>query len=71
MESYLLGGQFWHREDAGDPASMTAKRWKLYETLWNGEKPYQTIPYLSVPFDTPLSREVATDRYGILPAYQR
>ena len=43
---------------------MTAKRWKIYETLWRGEKPYETIPYVSVPFDLPLSKKIITDRYG-------
>lgn len=64
MESYLLGGQYWKDEDANDPDSMTAKRWKIYETLWRGEKPYETIPYVSVPFDLPLSKKIITDRYG-------
>lgn len=71
MESYLLGFQYWKEEDAGDPNSVTAKRWRLYEKLWRGEKPYETIPYVTIPFDAPLSKEVITDRYGIMPAYQR
>ena len=49
---------------------MTAKRWKLYESLWRGEGLYKNIPYITGPFDTPLSKEVITDRYGIMPAYQ-
>lgn len=71
MESYLLGGQFWQHEDKNDPKSMTAKRWKLYEQLWQGKKPFWTSPYLSVPFNQPLSKEVITDEYGILPEYQK
>lgn len=71
MESYLLGGQYWKREDAGNPDSMTAKRWKLYEALWKGEKPYKYIPFTTIPFDTPLSKEVITDRNGIMPQYQK
>lgn len=66
MESYLLGGQYWQREDRNDPHSMTAERWKLYEALWKGKKPYRECPYLSTPFDLPLSKEVITDKYGIL-----
>lgn len=64
MESYLLGGQYWQREDAGDPNSMTAKRWKLYETMWKGKRPYTKIPYTTIAFDTPLSKQVITDEYG-------
>lgn len=71
MESYLLGGQFWQHEDRNDPKSMTAERWKLYEQLWQGKKPFQGSPYLSVPFDQPLSKEVITNEYGILPEYQK
>lgn len=71
MESYLLGGQYWQREDAGDPQSMTAGRWKIYEALWKGKKPYKTIPYTTVAFDTPLSKEVLTDEHGIMPEYQK
>lgn len=71
MESYLLGGQYWQREDANDPNSMTAERWKLYEKLWRGKKPYKTIPYETIAFDTPLSKEIITDQYGIMPAYQK
>ena len=71
MESYLLGGQYWQREDAGDPNSMTAKRWKLYEALWKGKKPYKKIPYTTIAFDTPLSKEIITDKYGIMPQYQK
>ena len=70
MESYLLGGQYWMREDASDPKSMTAKRWKIYEALWKGEKPYKMIPYTTIAFDTPLSKEVLTNKYGIMPQYQ-
>ena len=71
MESYLLGGQYWQREDASDLNSMTAKRWKIYEALWKGQKPYKMIPYTTIPFDTPLSKEILTDKYGIMPAYQK
>ncbi len=71
MESYLLGGQYWQREDASDPDSMTAERWKIYEALWKGKKPYKKIPYTTIAFDTPLSREIITDRYGIMPEYQK
>nr|WP_288233439.1 DUF1266 domain-containing protein [uncultured Anaerostipes sp.] len=60
MESYLLGGQFWKHEDQSNPNSMTAERWKLYEQLWQGRKPFQSSPYLAVPFDQPLSKEVIT-----------
>ena len=49
MESYLLGGQFWKHEDQSNPNSMTAERWKLYEQLWQGRKPFQSSPYLAVP----------------------
>lgn len=65
MESYLLGGQFWQHEDKNDPKSMTAERWKLYEQLWQGKKPFQGSPYLAVPFGQPLSKEVITNEYGI------
>ena len=71
MESYLLGGQYWKREDAKEPDSMTVKRWKIYEALWRGKKPYQKIPYITAAFDTPLSKEVITDKYGIMPTYQK
>ncbi|HIY22662.1 MAG TPA: DUF1266 domain-containing protein [Candidatus Flavonifractor merdigallinarum] len=71
MESYLLGGQYWKREDAGDRNSMTAKRFRLYERLWKGKRPYKSIPFSTVPFDTPLSKEVLTDQYGILPEFQK
>ena len=71
MESYLLGGQFWKHEDQSNPNSMTAERWKLYEQLWQGRKPFQSSPYLAVPFDQPLSKEVITNEYGILPEYQK
>ena len=71
MESYLLGGQFWQHEDKNDPSSMTAKRWKLYEKLWNGKNILRISPYLSVPFDQPLSKEIITDEYGYLPEYQK
>ena len=71
MESYLLGGRFWQHEDKNDPKSMTAERWKLYEQLWQGRKPFQSSPYLAVPFDQPLSKEVITNEYGILPEYQK
>ena len=50
---------------------MTAKRWKIYEALWKGQKPYKMIPYTTIPFDTPLSKEILTDKYGIMPAYQK
>lgn len=71
MESYLLGGQYWKREDLSNPNSMTAERWKLYEALWNGKKPYEKIPYTTIAFDTPLSKEIITDKYGIMPQYQK
>ena len=71
MESYLLGGQYWQREDASDPNSMTAKRWKIYEALWNGKKPYKKIPYTTIAFDIPLSKQIITDQYGIMPEYQQ
>lgn len=70
-ESYLLGGQYWQREDADNPNSLTAERWKLYETLWKGKKPYTKIPYLMIDFHTPLSKEMLTDKYGIMPEYQK
>ncbi len=70
-ESYLLGGQYWAREDRNDPNSMTAERWKLYEKLWKGKKPYRECPYIATPFDLPLSNEIVTDQYGILPEYQK
>ena len=66
MESYLLGGQYWQREDKGDPQSMTAKRWKIYEKLWRGDTFFRESPYLSIPFDLPLSKEIITDQYGRL-----
>ena len=71
MESYLLGGQFWQHEDKNDPSSMAAKRWKLYEKLWKGQNLLRISPYLSVPFDQPLSKEIITDEYGYLPEYQK
>lgn len=71
MESYLLGGQYWKREDASNPDSMTAKRWKIYEALWKGQKPYKMIPYTTIAFETPLSKEIITDKYGIMPEYQK
>ena len=71
MESYLLGVQYWQREDANNPKSMTAKRWKLYEKLWKGKKPYKEIPYMTVGFATPLSKKIITDKYGIMPEYQK
>lgn len=71
MESYLLGGQYWMREDASDPKSMTAERWKIYEALWKGEKPYKNIPYTTIAFDTPLSKEIITNKYGIMPEYEQ
>ena len=71
MESYVLGCQYWLREDASDPNSMTAKRWKTYEMLWEGKKPYKKIPYSTISFDTPLSKEIITNKYGIMPAYQK
>ncbi len=58
-------------EDKNDPKSMTAERWKLYEQLWQGKKPFQGSPYLAVPFDQLLSKEVITNEYGILPEYQK
>lgn len=64
MESYLLGSQYWKREDADDPASLTVRRKKAFEALWRGEGAYEFIPYLSVDFETPLSKEVVTDAYG-------
>ena len=71
MESYLLGGQYWMREDASDQNSMTSKRWKIYEALWKGKKPYKKIPYTTIAFDTPLSKEIITNKYGIMPEYQK
>lgn len=71
MESYLLGGQFWQHEDQNNPKSMTAKRWKLYERMRGGKRPFRDLPYRSVPFDQPLSKEVITNEYGILPEYQK
>ncbi len=71
MESYLLGGQFWMKEDANDPNSMTSKRWKIYEQLWKGKKPYKKIPYVTIAFNTPLSKEIITNKYGIMPEYQK
>ena len=35
------------------------------------KKPFQGSPYLAVPFDQPLSKEVITNEYGILPEYQK
>lgn len=26
---------------------------------------------IPIPFDTPLSKEIITDKYGIMPAYQQ
>lgn len=66
MESYLLGIQYWRGEDRNTRGSMTAERWKLYEKLWRGEKPYGVSPYLSVPFDLPLSKEIVTDKFGVM-----
>ncbi|MBS4960481.1 MAG: DUF1266 domain-containing protein [Clostridiales bacterium] len=71
MESYLLGGQFWQHEDRNDPKSMTAERWKLYEQMWKGRKPFQNSPYLSISFDQLLSKEVVTDEYGVLLKYRK
>ena len=71
MESYLLGGQFWQHEDQNNPKSMTAKRWKLYERMRGGKRPFRDLPYRSVPFDQPLSKEVITNEYGILDVYKR
>lgn len=64
MESYLLGVQYWQHEDRNDPGSMTAQRWKLYENLWKGAKPWKISPYRSVPFDQPLSAQITTDPFG-------
>ncbi len=50
---------------------MTAKRRKIYEALWKGQRLYKMIPYTTIPFDTPLSKEIITDKYGIMPAYQQ
>lgn len=66
MESYLLGGQYWQRDDKNDPKSMTAERWKLYIKLWKGETASRETPYLSIPFDLPLSKEIVTDKYGYM-----
>lgn len=66
MESYLLGVQYWQHEDRNSPGSMTADRWALYEGLWKGERPWQMSPYLSIPFDQPLSKENVTDKFGII-----
>ncbi len=66
MESYLLGGQYWQRDDKNDPKSMTAERWKLYIKLWKGETVSRETPYLSIPFDLPLSKEIETDKYGYM-----
>lgn len=66
MESYLLGGQYWQRDDKNDPKSMTAERWKLYIKLWKGETVSRETPYLSIPFDLPLSKEIVTDKYGYM-----
>lgn len=71
MESYLLGGQYWQHDDKGDPKSMTAKRWKIYQKLWCGDTFFRESPYLSIPFDLPLSKKIITDQYGILPEYQK
>lgn len=71
MESYLLGGQYWQRDDRNDPQSMTAERWKLYIKLWKGDNAFRETPYLSIPFDLPLSKEIVTDKYGYMPAYQK
>lgn len=71
MESYLLGGQYWLHEDRSDPKSMTSERWKLYKKMWRGDNLLRESPYLSIPFDLPLSKEVITDKYGVLPAYQQ
>lgn len=66
MESYLLGVQYWQHEDKHTPGSMTAERWAIYETLWMGKKPYRMSPYVSLPFELPLSKEIVTDQFGVL-----
>ena len=71
MESYLLGVQYWQHEDKNAPGSMTAERWGLYEKLWKGQKPFRESPYVSTPFELRLSKEIITDRYGVLPEYQK
>lgn len=70
MESYLLGGQYWQEEDANEPNSMTDGRRKLYEKLRTGTGAYEVNPYQMVAFQTPLSKEVVTDQYGMMPASQ-
>ena len=50
---------------------MTAKLGKLYEKLWNGKNLLRISPYLSVPFDQPLSKEIIPDEYGSLPEYPK
>lgn len=70
MGSYLLGGQYWQEEDANEPNSMTAGRRKLCEKLRNGTGKYKVNPYQMVAFQTPLSKEVMTDQYGMMPASQ-
>ncbi len=71
MESYLLGTQYWQQEERNDPKSITANRWKLYKKLWRGDNFFRVCPYLSIPFDLELSKEIITDKYGILPEYQK
>ena len=70
LESYLLSIQYWLDEDANGPESMTGDRWKLYDKMWNGKRPYTYIPYVTTPFDTELSKEIITDEYGIIKEYQ-
>lgn len=66
MESYLLGVQYWQHEDRNTSGSMTAERWKIYEKLWKGENFWKISPYLSIPFNQSLSKEIITDKFGNL-----
>lgn len=66
MESYLLGFQYWQRDNAGDPKSETAKRTAIYYKLHDGCFTFSRSPYLTVPFDTDLKEDELTDQYGRL-----
>lgn len=56
-------------EDAGDRTSTTYQRKQLYEEIWRGKKTKGYSPYV-LDFHTPLSKQVVTDAYGIMPEYQ-
>ena len=71
MGNYLLGEQFWQHEDQNNPKSMIAKRWKLYERMRGGKRPFRNLPDFSVPFNQTLSKEVITNEYGILSEHPK